>query len=167
MGIFRTLQKLAISVRRIVILERELREEALRRLQQKQTQREHAENKTSLALKRTAFSRKQKRSSVKTALTSQNLVEENFDVIGGKMLRRHYDLMQVTLQQLRDDVSEAIQLRKTVLIQSTRNHTERKKRRSLRSLTRSVHGVGPLIFAVTETANTCQKCKSGLLVHKQ
>ena len=37
--------------------------------------------------------------------TSQDLVEENFDVIRGEMLRRNDDLVQIALHQFRYDIS--------------------------------------------------------------
>lgn len=38
-------------------------------------------------------------------LTSQDLVEKDFDVIGAQGLRRHDDLMKVTLHQLRHHIT--------------------------------------------------------------
>lgn len=38
-------------------------------------------------------------------LTSEDLVEEDLDVVGGERLRRHDHLVQVALHQLRDHVS--------------------------------------------------------------
>ena len=37
--------------------------------------------------------------------TSEDLVEEHLDVVGGERLRRHDDLVEVALHQLCDDVS--------------------------------------------------------------
>lgn len=40
------------------------------------------------------------------ALTSEDLVEEDFDVVWRQVLGRHDDLVEVTLQQLGDHVTE-------------------------------------------------------------
>ena len=37
--------------------------------------------------------------------TSEDLVEEHLDVVCGQRLRRHDDLVEVALHQLRDDVA--------------------------------------------------------------
>lgn len=41
-------------------------------------------------------------------LTSEDLVEEDLDVVGGERLRRHDHFVQVALHQLRDHVSGRI-----------------------------------------------------------
>lgn len=43
---------------------------------------------------------------LKCTLTSEYLVEEDFDVVSGEVLRRDDDLVKVALEQLRDHITE-------------------------------------------------------------
>jgi hypothetical protein len=54
-------------------------------------------------------------------LTAQNLVEEDFDMIGREVLRRHDDLVQITLQEFRDHVTAGQRLRTQQLYAGHRN----------------------------------------------
>ena len=54
------------------------------------------------------------------SLTTEYLVEEDFDVVGRQVLRRHDDFVEITLHQLRQDVAVrrwVIQSRKHLEIQ--------------------------------------------------
>lgn len=42
------------------------------------------------------------------SLTSEDLVEKDFDMVGAQGLRRHDDLMEVALHQLRHHVSKSV-----------------------------------------------------------
>ena len=46
-------------------------------------------------------------------LTAKDLIEKNFDVVGGEVLRRNDDLVQIALHQFGDHVSVAYKERKT------------------------------------------------------
>ena len=51
---------------------------------------------------------------MKVSDSAKDLVQEDLDVVGGEVLRRHDDLVQVRLHQLRDhvDLLEEVQMRR-------------------------------------------------------
>jgi hypothetical protein len=53
-------------------------------------------------------------------LTAEDLIEKHFDVVGGEVLRRNDDLVQIALHQFGDHVSVAYKERKLVQLHTKR-----------------------------------------------